>query len=88
MSTKFKYLFSPLKIGPVTIPNRVMLTGHSNFHIDESGNPTEYLAYYQAERAKGGCGLICYGFISVYPKEMAWEYPNFRQSYTTRISGH
>ncbi len=68
MSVKFKYLFSPLKMGPVTIPNRIMLSGHANAHIQD-GIPTEHLAYYQAERAKGGCGLICYGFISCYPFE-------------------
>ncbi len=70
MSAKFKYLFSPLKIGPVTIPNRVMLSGHMNAHSD-AGGPTEHLAYYQAERAKGGCGLICYGFISTFAGENA-----------------
>ncbi len=64
MSVKFKYLFSPLKIGPVTIPNRVMLTGHTSAHMDD-GIPKEELCYYQAERAKGGCGLIVYGFCNV-----------------------
>ncbi len=75
MSVKFKYLFSPLKIGPVIIPNRIMLTGHANAHVETPLEgptaPGEHLAYYQAERAKGGCGLICYGYISVCPFENA-----------------
>ncbi len=52
-----------------------MLTGHANAHVDVPLEgptaPSEHLAYYQAERAKGGCGLICYGYISVCPGENA-----------------
>ncbi len=68
MSVKFKYLFSPLKIGPMTIPNRIMLTGHGTAFIAD-GIAKEDIVYYLGERAKGGCGLITYGNGSVFYSE-------------------
>ncbi len=57
MAEQFKYLFSPIKIGPVTVRNRIVSTPHGTGY-SRLGLPTEQMAYYHAERAKGGCGLI------------------------------
>ncbi len=48
----FKHLFSPIKIGTVTLPNRIVMTGA--FHR-LSG---ERVQHYFAARAKGGAGLL------------------------------
>ncbi len=57
MTEQFKYLFSPIKLGPVTVRNRIVSTPHGT-GFSERGQATERLAYYHAERAKGGAGLI------------------------------
>jgi len=57
MSGQFKFLFTPLKIGQVTVPNRISFSAHmTNFAVN--GLPSERHLYYCAERAKGGAGLI------------------------------
>lgn len=55
-----KLLFSPIQIGKVTLRNRIVFLPHGiNFAIQDL--PGEREAYYFAERAKGGVGLIIYG---------------------------
>ena len=57
MPGQFRYLFTPLKIGPVRVPNRIVFPAHlTNFA--ERNLPSERHADYYAERAKGGAGLI------------------------------
>lgn len=69
----FKYLFMPLKIGPITVKNRIYMPPHTtafyNFPAEEPWIrlPSERDAYYFAERAKGGVGLLMYGASSVHP---------------------
>src|SRR5437870_753325 len=60
MSAAFKYLFTPVEIGPIRLRNRIYVTPHATmFASDERNNlPGDTLAYYMAERAKGGVGLI------------------------------
>jgi 2,4-dienoyl-CoA reductase-like NADH-dependent reductase (Old Yellow Enzyme family)/thioredoxin reductase len=65
MST-FKYLFTPQKIGSVTVKNRILSTGHMTTYV-EKGLPTEELAAYHKERAKGGAGLIILEANAVHP---------------------
>jgi mycofactocin system FadH/OYE family oxidoreductase 2 len=72
MMGQFKYLFSPLKIGQVTVPNRISFSAHlTNFA--EHGLPTERHVYYLAERAKGGAGLIITEEQSVHPTDRSYE---------------
>lgn len=66
MGDQFKYLFSPLKIGPVTVKNRLASTAHVTVFSQEN-LPTEKMAYYHAERAKGGVGLIITELTAVHP---------------------
>jgi 2,4-dienoyl-CoA reductase-like NADH-dependent reductase (Old Yellow Enzyme family) len=50
-------LFSPLKIGPVELKNRIVMTAHVKFlNVTNAPGPSE-IAYIEA-RAKGGAGLI------------------------------
>jgi 2,4-dienoyl-CoA reductase-like NADH-dependent reductase (Old Yellow Enzyme family)/thioredoxin reductase len=49
---EFKHLFSPVKIGNVTLPNRIVMTGAFNRLTGDR------LLHYYVARAKGGAGLI------------------------------
>ena len=56
-STLFPLLFSPLAIGPVTIANRIVSSGHDTV-MAEGGCVTDQLVAYHRARAQGGVGLI------------------------------
>lgn len=72
MYGQFKYLFSPLKIGNTTVPNRICFSPHlTNFA--EKGLPGERHIYYLTERAKGGAGLIITEEQTVHPTDHAYE---------------
>lgn len=60
MSQQFKHLFSPIKIGTMTVRNRIVSTGHATYY-DEPGTdlPTDHTIAYWVSKAKGGIGLIC-----------------------------
>ena len=51
-------LFQPLKIGPVTIRNRIGMAPMATLLPDENGAVTQRLIDYYAARATGGAGLI------------------------------
>ncbi len=53
----FPRLFSPLRIGPVTIPNRIVSSGHDTV-MAVDGKVSDQLIAYQQARAAGGVGLI------------------------------
>ncbi len=57
MPNSFEHILSPIKIGNLTIRNRILVTGHgTNFGV--GGLPSERHVSYLAERAKGGVGLV------------------------------
>jgi 2,4-dienoyl-CoA reductase-like NADH-dependent reductase (Old Yellow Enzyme family)/thioredoxin reductase len=60
VASPFKNLFAPIELGPIAVRNRIFVTPHATmFASDDRNNlPGERLAYYCAERAKGGVGLI------------------------------
>jgi mycofactocin system FadH/OYE family oxidoreductase 2 len=72
MYGQFKYLFSPLRIGKVTVPNRISFSAHLT-NLAENNLPSERQAYYLAERAKGGAGLIITEEQTVHPTDHSWE---------------
>ncbi len=54
---RFPRLFSPLRIGPVQIRNRIVSSGYDTVMVDH-GNITDQMIAYHAARAEGGAGLI------------------------------
>ncbi|MFE0419493.1 mycofactocin system FadH/OYE family oxidoreductase 2 [Streptomyces tendae] len=53
----YRHLFSPLRVGPLTLANRVVFSAHlTNFA--EDGLPSERHAAYYGARAAGGAGLV------------------------------
>ena len=66
-------LFSPLEIGPVTAPNRIVCGAHFTMFTEpattfgEPGFYGERYGRYLAERARGGAGVIIAGQAQVHP---------------------
>lgn len=66
----YNHLFSPVKIGPVEIPNRIALLPMGVFSprmMNSDGSYTKDGADYYIERAKGGTGLIITGLVPLPP---------------------
>jgi 2,4-dienoyl-CoA reductase-like NADH-dependent reductase (Old Yellow Enzyme family) len=64
----FPTLFSETQIGPVTVPNRIVSTGHHTYLAHE--HPSEELIAYHEARAKGGTGLIVTEIIAIHETAM------------------
>lgn len=62
----FPLLSSPLPIGPVTIRNRIVSSGHDTVMADD-GKVTDQLVAYHEARARGGVGLIVVQVAGVHP---------------------
>jgi 2,4-dienoyl-CoA reductase (NADPH2) len=65
-------LFSPLDLGHVTLPNRVLM-GSMHTGLEDKASDYDKLAAYFAERACGGVGLMVTGGIS--PSIEGWLKP-------------
>ncbi|MEE8398610.1 MAG: FAD-dependent oxidoreductase [Desulfobacterales bacterium] len=66
MAEQFKHLFSPIKVGNITIPNRIVVPGHFPALRDPDMLPGERLTAYWESKAKGGVGMVCSGIWSVH----------------------
>ena len=69
--SEYRYLFSPIKIGSVVIPNRINFAAHLT-NLSENHQISERHIYYYLERAKGGCGLITTEELTVHPSDLAY----------------
>ena len=68
----YRYLWTPLELGPVTARNRIVFSAHlTNYARD--GKPTEQHAAYYAARAAGGTGLIITEEHSTHPTDWPYE---------------
>ena len=68
----YRYLWTPLQLGPVTVRNRIVFAAHlTNYARD--GRPTEQHAAYYAARAAGGTGLIVTEEHSTHPTDWPYE---------------
>lgn len=72
MSSPSRLLFSPLRVGNITVQNRIVFSAHlTNFAEDFM--PTDRHACYYRERARGGVGLIITEEHSVHPTDHPYE---------------
>jgi 2,4-dienoyl-CoA reductase (NADPH2) len=71
-STRYKWLFSPLRIGPVVVPNRIVFSAHLTNYA-EGGLPSEQHAAYYEARAAGGAGLIITEEHSTHATDWPYE---------------
>jgi 2,4-dienoyl-CoA reductase (NADPH2) len=69
---RYGYLFSPLRLGPLTLRNRVVFSAHLTNYA-ENGQPSERHAAYYAARAAGGAGLIVTEEHSTHPNSRPYE---------------
>jgi len=65
-------LFAPLKLGHVTLPNRILM-GSMHTGLEDKARDYDKLAAYFAERARGGVGLMVTGGIA--PSIEGWLKP-------------
>ena len=64
--TAFPTLFSPLRVGPIVLKNRIFSTGHMTVML-EDGVPSARMAAYHGARAEGGAGLIIVEAARAHP---------------------
>jgi 2,4-dienoyl-CoA reductase-like NADH-dependent reductase (Old Yellow Enzyme family)/thioredoxin reductase len=66
--TAFGFLFQPIRIGNMTVKNRLLMSAMSiNFGVDEQGRVTDQLIGYMAARARGGVGMMLVGGGGIDP---------------------
>jgi 2,4-dienoyl-CoA reductase-like NADH-dependent reductase (Old Yellow Enzyme family)/thioredoxin reductase len=75
-------MFTPIQIGPITIPNRVVRTGHAT-GLGE-GTMSDALIGYHRERAKGGVGLSIIELMSLHSS----AYPFLRGGAPGLVDGY
>ena len=68
----YKYLWTPLQLGPVTTRNRIVFSAHLTNYA-RNGKPTEQHSAYYAARAAGGAGLIITEEHSTHPTDWPYE---------------
>ncbi|MGI8661992.1 MAG: mycofactocin system FadH/OYE family oxidoreductase 2 [Acidimicrobiales bacterium] len=70
--SRYRHLFTPLQVGPVTLANRIVFSAHLTNYA-EDGLPTEQHAAYYEARAAGGTGLIVTEEHSTHPTDWPYE---------------
>src|SRR5690606_17726004 len=71
--TEYPHLFSPLSLGPFTLPNRVIM-GSMHVGLEEAPGGFERMAAFYAARARGGVGLIVTGGIAPNAEGRPWHH--------------
>src|SRR5437588_7540109 len=75
MADELRSLFTPTRIGRLTLKNRIYSSGHAEA-MAESGRVSERLCRYHEAKARGGCSLTIFGgSSSVHPSSpaAAWK---------------
>ena len=75
MAAELRALFSPIRVGSVTLKNRIYSSGHAEA-MAENGRPGDRLTRYHEAKARGGCALTIFGgSSSVHPSSpaAAWK---------------
>jgi 2,4-dienoyl-CoA reductase-like NADH-dependent reductase (Old Yellow Enzyme family) len=71
MTDRYPHVFSPIRIGPIEVPNRFFLGSHSNPlvapGVHGTAVPSEAFARYYGERAAAGVGLLIHS-LPVLPR--------------------
>jgi len=71
MSREFRFLFTPFRLGGLTLKNRIYSTGHAEAMAEDGKAGPRLRAYHEA-KARGGCALtIIGGSTSVHPSSPA-----------------
>jgi mycofactocin system FadH/OYE family oxidoreductase 2 len=65
MEDQFNYLFTPIKLGPKTVKNRIYFGPHGTMMADQNYIMDDRYVEYLKTRAIGGAGLIIAGMMTV-----------------------
>jgi 2,4-dienoyl-CoA reductase-like NADH-dependent reductase (Old Yellow Enzyme family)/thioredoxin reductase len=80
------HLFTPLRLGPVELPNRIVSTAHQTTLVHDHLPTDDFVAYHEA-RARGGAGLIVLEATAPHPSgiltahELAGYLPEIASAY-------
>ncbi|MBO0729682.1 MAG: FAD-dependent oxidoreductase [Acidimicrobiaceae bacterium] len=75
---RYPHIFSPIKLGPVEIPNRFFFSPHG-VGLTVGTRPSFDFPYYSAERVKGGgCGLVV-NSLTVHDRGTAFQATPYRE---------
>ncbi|GAA3754265.1 2,4-dienoyl-CoA reductase (NADPH2) [Spinactinospora alkalitolerans] len=69
---RYSHLFTPLRVGPITVTNRVVFSAHLTNYAEDGLPGIRHAAYYAA-RARGGAGLIITEEHSTHPTDQPYE---------------
>ena len=72
MDQTSRLLFTPMKLGSLTLKNRIVFSAHLTNYAEEY-MPSDRHAYYYRERARGGAGLIITEEHSTHPTDHPYE---------------
>jgi dimethylamine/trimethylamine dehydrogenase len=61
---RYDILFEPVRIGPVTAPNRFYAVPHAS---GMTNSMPHMRAEFRGTKAEGGWGVVCTGYVSVHP---------------------
>lgn len=64
--SSLRLLFSPITLGPVTVPNRIVSSAHTT-NLSPDGFANQKHVHYYAARARGGIGLLVMEAVRVHP---------------------
>jgi len=78
-----RLLWSPLRLGPVTVRNRIVFSAHLTNYATQDGMPSEQHAQYYAARAAGGSGLIITEEHSTHPTD--WPYEKLIHGFSPKV---
>ena len=74
-TSPYPNLLSPISLGPLTLPHRVVISGHSMLLEDAHGIVGQRYVGYLAERAKGGAAMVTMGSAPVHAQSIqAWPH--------------
>jgi 2,4-dienoyl-CoA reductase-like NADH-dependent reductase (Old Yellow Enzyme family)/thioredoxin reductase len=72
---QFKYLFTPIEVGPFTMKNRIMSGCHGPL-MNEQGLPTDEFISFEIEKARGGAGWVAISVGYTMPRDTIFMKPN------------
>jgi 2,4-dienoyl-CoA reductase-like NADH-dependent reductase (Old Yellow Enzyme family) len=70
---RYPNVASSYQIGPVTLPNRIVFPAWQVNYANQDGTVSDKVMKFYADLAKGGCGLVIVGNVSVTPDSIPFD---------------
>jgi 2,4-dienoyl-CoA reductase-like NADH-dependent reductase (Old Yellow Enzyme family) len=72
---QFRYLFTPIRVGPFTMKNRIMVAPHGPM-MGKDGVCDEEFIHYEIEKARGGAGWVSMSVGYTEPRDVIFQKAN------------